>query len=221
MTQITSSTVVEPSWVFDQTVADRFQQEAQAHIPDYDRVIDLCLDCVGATFGDNRDITIVDVGSALGHTMHRFIEQGYTNTRGIDNSRAMIQSSKYPDLVTNSDSFVGHDQWNVVLANWTLHFVQAREQYLADIYQGLRAGGLLIITDKMDHTPELESLYHDFKRCNGVSEEIIQKKKKSLEGVLVTRPLSWYLDTLHDLGFVDLQVINSRYMFTTLYARKP
>lgn len=221
MTQTTSSTVVESSWVFDHAVADRFQQEAQAHIPDYDRVIDLCWDCVQARFGSRRDIAIVDVGSALGHTMHRFIGQGYTNVQGIDNSEAMIASSKYPNRVTNSDQFVGQNQWDVVLANWTLHFVQAREQYLADIYQGLHSGGMLIVTDKMDHTPELETLYHDFKRRNGVSDEVIQKKKLSLNGVLTTRPLQWYLDTLKQIGFDDLQVVNSRFMFTTVYAVKP
>jgi trans-aconitate methyltransferase len=221
MTQKTSSTMVEPSWVFDHDVAGRFQQEAQNHIPDYDRVIDLCWDCVQARFGDRRDLAIVDVGSALGHTMHRFIQKGYQDVHGIDNSVAMIQNSLYPDLVTNSDKFVGHDQWHVVLANWTLHFVQAREQYLADIYRGLRSGGMLIVSDKMDHSAELETLYHDFKRSNGVLEETIQKKKKSLVGVLETRPLSWYLDTLQQLGFQDIQVINSRFMFTTVYATKP
>ena len=30
-------------WKFDESVAERFQHEAQSHIPDYDRVIDLCL----------------------------------------------------------------------------------------------------------------------------------------------------------------------------------
>jgi len=215
-----TSTVIESSWTFDQDVANRFQHEAQAHIPDYDRVIDLSMACVRQAFGQDRGLHIVDVGSALGHTMHRFITAGYQNVHGIDNSTAMIGKSIYPDRVFNSSTFVGHDQWDVVLANWTLHFVKSREQYLADIYQGLKPGGVLIVTDKMDHTTEMENLYYDFKRRNGVSDEIIQKKKLSLEGVLVTKPLTWYLDTLEKLGFQHTQVINSRFMFTTVYARK-
>jgi trans-aconitate methyltransferase len=216
-----TGTVIESSWTFDQDVANRFQHEAQAHIPDYDRVIDLSMACVRQAFGQDRGLHIVDVGSALGHTMHRFITAGYQNVHGIDNSTAMIGSSLYPDRVFNSSTFVGQDKWNVVLANWTLHFVKSREQYLSDIYRGLKSGGLLIVTDKMDHTPELENLYYDFKRHNGVSDEIINKKKLSLDGVLVTYPLSWYLNTLQQLGFTDIQVINTRFMFSTVYARKP
>lgn len=209
------------SWTFDQNVANRFQHEAQAHIPDYDRVIDLSMACVRQVFGPDLGIHIVDVGSALGHTMHRFITAGYQNVHGIDNSPAMIGSSLYPDRVFNSSQFVGQDQWHVVLANWTLHFVQEREQYLSNIFAGMKSGGLLIVTDKMDHSTELENLYHDFKRSNGVSEQIIHTKKESLQGVLTTQPLSWYMDVLNKLGFQQVQVINTRYMFSTLYARKP
>jgi len=217
----TSSSVVESSWVFDHTVAQRFQHEAQTHIPDYRRVIDLCLDCTQQIFGDRKDISVIDVGSALGATMYEYISRGYLNTWGIDNSLDMIQASQYPERVIHSSGFVTSRSWDVVLANWTLHFVQQRQQYLQDIFDSLNPGGLLIISDKMDHSTDMENLYHDFKRANGVSEQTIRDKKAALDGVLTTRPLTWYLDTMSQLGFQDLQVINSRYMFTTLYARKP
>jgi 2-polyprenyl-3-methyl-5-hydroxy-6-metoxy-1,4-benzoquinol methylase len=110
--------------------------------------------------------------------------------------------------------------YDVVLANWTLHFVAEREQYIKDIYNSLNHNGMLILSDKMDHSLETENLYYDFKRANGVPEEVIQKKKSALTGVLVTKPLQWYLDILKETGFFDIQVVNSRYMFSTIYARK-
>lgn len=210
---------VADSWAFDETVAKRFQAEAETHIPDYQRVIDMCVDYTQQVFGSKRDIKIVDVGSALGHTMDVYITGGYTNVHGIDNSQSMITASKYPDLTVLSDTFTGSD-YDVVLANWTLHFIKERQQYIKDIFASMSTGGMLIISDKMDHTIETENLYYNFKRANGVSEEVIQKKKLALIGVLDTKPLTWYLETLKECGFSDIQVVNSRYMFSTIYARK-
>ena len=91
------------NWVFDEAVAKRFQQEAKAHIPSYDTVIDKCIDFANKNLKKNDKI--IDVGSALGYTIKRFIDEGYTNVYGVDNSRAMIDNSLYPKLVTESDSF--------------------------------------------------------------------------------------------------------------------
>jgi 2-polyprenyl-3-methyl-5-hydroxy-6-metoxy-1,4-benzoquinol methylase len=210
---------VSETWSFDDNVAKRFQTEAETHIPDYQRVIDLCMSYTRQVFGDNKNITVVDVGSALGHTMDKYIVQGYTNVQGIENSQSMINSSKHKDQVVLSNTFV-KEPCDVVLANWTLHFISDREQYLRDIFDSLNPNGMLIVSDKMDHTVETENLYYDFKRANGVSEDIIQKKKLALIGILVTKPLTWYVDTLKSVGFSDIQVVNSRYMFSTIYARK-
>jgi 2-polyprenyl-3-methyl-5-hydroxy-6-metoxy-1,4-benzoquinol methylase len=210
---------VADTWVFDETVAKRFQQEAETHIPDYARVIKMCMEYTNQVYNTNKSINIIDVGSALGNTMDSFISQGYTNVTGVDNSQSMIASSKYPDQVTLSNTFP-QGQYDVVLANWTLHFVTERKQYIQDIYDSMTHNGMLILSDKMDHSLETENLYYDFKRANGVPEDVIQKKKTALVGVLVTKPLQWYLDTLKEIGFTDIQVINSRFMFSTIYARK-
>ncbi len=213
--------IVNDTWSFDETVAQRFQQEAETHIPDYARVINLCLDYTKQIYGQNTGIKVIDVGSALGNTMDQYIKLGYSNVTGVDNSEAMIKTSKYPGKVTLSNQFpVDKGPYDVVLANWTLHFVPEREQYIKDIYNSLNHNGLLILSDKMDHSLETENLYYDFKRANGVPEEVIQKKKSALTGVLVTKPLQWYLDILKEIGFFDIQVVNSRYMFSTIYARK-
>jgi SAM-dependent methyltransferase len=211
---------INDTWEFDQSVADRFQQEAEQHIPDYQRVIEMCFSLTKIAFSDNKDINIIDVGSALGHTMNKFIKSDYKNVWGVDSSQAMVNTSKYPDRVILSKSFPTEKKWDVVLANWTLHFINEREEYLRDIYNSMNTNGVLILTDKMDHHSEIERMYYNFKRKNGVSDEVIYKKKDSLQGVLVTKPLEWYLDILKSLNFSRIQVINTRFMFTTIYARK-
>jgi len=208
-----------PSWVFDKSVAERFQEEARDHIPDYERVINLCLSYTKLAYKDRKDLSVIDVGSALGFTMKKFIDAGYVNVHGVDNSPAMKESSLYPDLVEISNTFP-KKLWNVVLANWTLHFIEERKKYLQDIYDSMEVNGLLILSDKMSHVHELEDMYYDFKRNNGVSEEIIQTKKQALVGILVTKPLQWYLDTLKEIGFENIEVVNSNMMFHTIYARK-
>lgn len=208
-----------PHWVFDKTVADRFQDEALKHIPDYERVVNLCLSYTKLAFKDRKDISVIDVGSALGFTMKKFIDAGYTNVHGVDNSTAMKDSSFYPDLIEISNTFP-KKLFNVVLANWTLHFIEERKKYLQDIFDSLDGNGLLILSDKMSHVQELEEMYYDFKRSNGVPEQVIQTKKQALIGVLVTKPLQWYLDTLKEIGFEDIEIVNSNMMFHTIYARK-
>jgi len=207
------------SWAFDKSVAQRFQTEAQTHIPDYDRVINLCISVAEEVYGSKKDISIIDVGSALGHTIDVFSSAGYTNLKGVESSSSMIELSKHKEKIVLSDTFV-HGNYDLVLANWTLHFIQNRKDYLNDIFNSLNHEGTLILSDKMDFTPEMENLYHTWKRSQGVSQEVIDKKKAAITGVLVTKSLGWYLTVLEDIGFSNIQIINNKFMFTTIYARK-
>lgn len=207
-----------PKWQFDESVANRFQREAENHIPDYSRVINLCIDYTKASF-NTKDIKIIDVGSALGFTVDKFINNGYNSTYGVDSSSAMVANSLHTEKITLSND-LPLGPWDVVLANWTMHFVDDRESYFNTIYEQLTENGLFIISDKMSFSKETKQLYHNFKLLQGVSIKEIEEKERSLVGVLISKPLSWYLDTLKQIGFRDIQVINSRFMFNTICARK-
>ena len=137
-------------WKFDNSVADRFDQEANTNIPDYQRVIQLCLD-----IAKEKDLkSIIDVGAALGYTIDKFIKEGYTDVEGVDNSEAMINSdlNLAKGRIIFSSTFPKHRKYDMVLANWTLHFVDERIKYIQDIYNGLNDGGVLILTDKTIQT---------------------------------------------------------------------
>lgn len=209
-----------PNWEFDDTVAERFQTEAENHIPDYHRVIELSHDIISDVY-TRKDVKILDVGSALGYTVDYFIRKGYTETYGVEKSAAMVNRSLHRRHIFRSDMLPLNTSWDAILANWTLHFIEARHEYLGSIYDSLNPGGVLIVTDKMEHTDNLELMYYDFKKRNGVSAEEIEQKRASLQDILVTKPLQWYIDTLNSIGFENVEVVNSRYMFYTIYARKP
>jgi tRNA (cmo5U34)-methyltransferase len=211
--------IVKPEmWKFDDAIAKRFQEEATNNIPDYERVIDICLSI--AKIKVDSESTIVDVGSALGHTMNKFVTNGFNNVIGIESSQAMIDNSQYKDKVIISDVYPSELKSDFVMANWTLHFVVERKKYIQDVYDSLSDGGVFIISDKTSQTEEIKELYYDFKRQNGVSDEYIYEKEKKLQGYMHPYPADWYIETLKDIGFKNIQIINAKLGFVTFYCEK-
>ena len=207
-----------PIWQFDDSVAKRFQQEATTNIPDYERVLDMCLDIAKRRI--HSTATVIDVGSALGHTMSKFIHAGFVETFGVDSSQAMIDNSLFPDNVTLSDKWPKSWRADFVMANWTLHFVNERREYIQDIYDSLEPDGIFILSDKTPQTNNVKEMYYDFKRSNGVIDEYIYEKEEKLKGYMNLLPIDWYLDTLQEIGFKNIQIINGRLGFITFYAEK-
>jgi tRNA (cmo5U34)-methyltransferase len=128
-----------------------------------------------------------------------------------------VKERKKPEHLVNPAAL---KNYNVVLANWTLHFILERREYLTDIFNGLYPGGILILSDKMSQPWPMKELYYNWKRSNGVSQETIFAKEQKLKGVLETKPLSWYLEILEKIGFREVECINSRFGFNTLICKK-
>lgn len=208
---------VQP-WTFDDNVASRFQHEAASHIPDYDRVIDMSLDIVRVHFKDTNS-KIIDVGSALGYTVDKFLTAGYTNTFGLEISSSMINRSLHKDKIILSDTFPNLT-FDAVLANWTLHFILERKEYIKTIFNQLNKNGILILSDKMTQSYSTKELYYAWKESNGISKEEILTKERKLLGVLETKSLDWYIEILRDIGFKEIECINSRFSFNTLLCKK-
>lgn len=160
------------------------------------------------------------MGSAIGTTLHALYQAGFSNLYGVDSSAEMLTRSFDKATLIESEAFpVEHGPFDVVIANWVLHFIEDRESYLESIKQALSPNGVLILTEKISGSPMANELYYDFKRRNGVTEAEIEEKKQRLEGVLTTRSLGWYLDTLERIGFKQLDIINANTVFVTLLAQ--
>ena len=216
--RVVVSKEAEVKWSFDPSVAQRFQQEARDHIPDYERVIDLCRSIADRRI--DKGNPVVDVGSALGHTLDVFSANGYTNLYGVESSPAMIEASTFKNRIFCTDQFPDA-VFRFVMINWTLHFIIEKARYLQSVYDHMIPGGTLIITDKTTQTAEVKELYYDFKRANGVSEEYIQSKEQKLKGYMHTVNQDWYADNLAKIGFTNVQVINARLGFVTFLCHKP
>ncbi len=209
-------------WTFDAKVAAEFDSIAQKQIPNYDIVIGRCVEIARAAFKDNLQAKLIDVGSAKGRTLSRFYEAGFQNVHGVESSKDMIAASAFPDRIICSDRFpLQLAPFDMVIANWTLHFIPTREQYIQDIFKGLQSGGLFIMSDRMQGSELSYQRYLDFKRSRGVSEADIKAKEAALQGVLEPRPLTWYQATLKQAGFTDIEVIDASWCFNTILCRKP
>jgi len=209
---------VEPSvWKFDDAVANRFQEEAINNIPDYEYVIDTCLSIANKKL--SKDSVVVDVGSALGFTIKKFVNAGFDNTIGVESSEAMYNKSMFRGKVIVSETFPSI-RADFVMANWTMHFIYNRKEYIQSIFDHLNSDGIFILTDKTQQTDLIKELYYDFKRSNGVSEDYIREKEIKLRGYMNLYPVDWYIETLQEIGFRKVQVINNRYNFVTIYSER-
>ena len=211
-----SVNITKKVWTFDDSVAERFQHEAETNIPSYHIVIDKCLSFANKHL--NKSSKIIDVGSALGYTISKFINAGFNNVMGVDNSIAMIEKSVHKALVVFSDSLPNYT-YDLIMMNWTLHFVTDKKTYLSTIYKSLNENGYLILSDKCVQTDIVKDMYYDFKRNHGVSEEYIKQKEQNLLDVMHLNSVDWYLKTLRDLGFA-VDIIHGDLGFMTFLCHK-
>ena len=207
-------------WVFDHDVADNFNDIAKKNIPDYEQVISKCMQILSKIGA--RNTRIIDVGCATGNTLRCLYEAGFTNLVGVDNSQAMLDAINLPtvQLVLSEQFPVHKGPYDVVLANWTLHFIKNRQAYLTTIAAGLSDHGVLLLTEKTQSSKITQALYRDFKRSNGLTEEEIRIKEEQLSGVLVPYCVDWYTDLLSQLNFKEVEIINSKYGFVSFFAQK-
>lgn len=206
------------SWQFDTGVAENFVEHARSHIPNYDAVIDKCIEASNQYL--SKDSAIIDVGCATGETLRRLHQAGYKNLTGVESSSAMIQHCD-PTMarLIHSDTFP-HETFDAILCNWTLHFVKNKIQYLASMYQGLNPGGFLILSEKTSLDPDLIKLYHHWKHRQGVSWDDIRHKENAVKDIMYIDQPDWYRQTLNSLGFKNIQVIDASWCFTTWIAFK-
>jgi len=215
-----SSTAKAGQWAFDAQVAAVFDGIARREIPDYLRVIGLCVRIIAKS--PQKQPKIIDVGSATGETLKQLHSAGYRDLYGVDSSNDMLKRSFAKATLIHSDSFPeAHGPFDYVLNNWTLHFIRNPLGYLESIMRALAPGGTLILSDKVSSSERVHELYYDQKRSNGVTEAEIEKKRQQIDGILVTYPSSWYLNALSSVGFEHIEIINANTAFVTFMAVKP
>src|SRR5690606_19092367 len=115
----------------------------------------------------------------------------------------------------------------IVVINFTLQFLpQAdRSALIQRIYQGLKPGGLLILSEKFisnDPTANelLIDLHYDFKRANGYSELEISQKRSALENVMKPDTLVEHKQRIQEAGFTSQTLWFQCFNFCSMLAIK-
>lgn len=220
-TQKASSLGHEPSpdWRFDESVVAVFEDMLARSIPDYEGMRKLTTDLAAQFFIDYSNV--LDLGCSKGamyETMgqHKFWPEHQTYV-GLDSSLPMIEHCRATygagtgfwllDL-TVDELPVHPESCSVVLSVLTMQFVPInyRQELLRRIYDAIRPGGAFIMVEKVlgesaGMTKLWTSLYWDMKEEHGYTMEEIDRKRISLDGVLVPVTASWNQDLLEKAGF--------------------
>lgn len=192
-----------------------------------------------------RDITkkfyqpgthIIDLGCSTATTMINIGRaiKNVSSIVGYDNSQSMLKIAQEnlieADLHAVSELRYGDfnegleqlelTNASVVVLCWTLQFVDPlqRDALIRKIYNGLKEGGVLIVTEKIltndsNMNRFFIDFYYEFKRRNGYSEEEIHKKREALEDVLIPYRLDENLELFRRNGFQIVETFFQWYNF--------
>lgn len=206
-------------WQFGEDVTDAFDDMLVRSIPQYRVMRDACFALASQYAKKNTDI--VDLGCSRGEAMAALIDRfgAYNRFIGVEVSQPMLHAARERfakliqagivdirelDLRTNFPSVSA----SVILSVLTLQFtpIEYRLQIVQNIYDHLVPGGALILVEKVigagaQLDRNMVANYYALKAENGYSEEQIERKRLSLEGVLVPVTARWNEELLQMAGF--------------------
>jgi tRNA (cmo5U34)-methyltransferase len=209
-------------FTFDQKVAAVFDDMVSRSVPFYGELQRMLAD-LSVQFLPEQDGSVCDLGCSTGTTLDLILSHpacpASTHGHGIDNSQAMLDQAREKlgahvgaDRITLTQADLDSDlklpPVNVVLMNWTLQFVRPihREGLLRRIYTSIMPGGALLMAEKVLVEDSLLNrlyieLYYRYKARQGYTAEEIQRKRESLENVLVPYRVEENVALLKRCGF--------------------
>ncbi|MBE0618924.1 MAG: carboxy-S-adenosyl-L-methionine synthase CmoA [Proteobacteria bacterium] len=175
--------------------------------------------------------TFLEIDSRLDSAMHvRFV--------GLDSSQEMLDKARaklvasgfrhnYELRLADLDESPEVRDANVVILTLTLQFVRPiyRERLLQEIFDGLNAGGVLILVEKVlgEHSIYNRLFidhYYEFKQRQGYSRLEISQKREALENVLIPYRHSENVALLRHVGFQQIDTFFRWYNFCAMAAMK-
>ncbi len=206
-------------FAFDAQVVEVFPDMISRSVPGYNTIIDTIGRLSQHFVQENSNR--YDLGCSLGAAtlaMRKGIKAKNCQIIGVDNSADMVKRCKM-----HVDAFKGNtpvkiiegniqditiENASMVVLNFTLQFIERdhRQALLTKIAQGLRPGGVLVLSEKVtlgDKVTDelLIDLHHKFKRDNGYSELEVAQKRSALEKVMLTDSVEQHSQRLTNSGF--------------------
>ena len=224
-------------FVFDENVASVFPDMIRRSVPGYDTLIPL-LGLMASEYARN-DSNIYDLGCSLGAAtiaMRRRISASNCRMIAVDNAEAMVsqcreninrESGVPVDVVCADIRDVTIENASIVCLNFTLQFIapDEREKLLDKICNGIKPGGVLVLSEKIKFTqPELQSFHEAmhiaFKKANGYSDLEISQKRTALEKILVPDSIETHAQRLSSAGFSKVHLWFQCFNFVSFIAIK-
>lgn len=201
-------------WEFDAAVSGCFSDMLMRSIPYYP-LMRAAIFGVGKSFAQ-AGTSILDLGCSNGDSLQEFVSIEGCSFVGVDVSGPMIEEARRRfansprvqifecDLRTGFPNGIN----SVILSILTLQFtpIEYRQQIARRAFKSLVPGGAFILVEKiLGATAELDDLfverYLKYKASNGYSQDEIDRKRLSLEGVLVPVTARWNEELLQGAGF--------------------
>jgi tRNA (cmo5U34)-methyltransferase len=210
-------------FVFDERVVRVFPDMISRSVPGYDLVVPLT-GMLARRYAQDGSC-VYDLGCSLGATtlaMRAAIRARGIQMVAVDTSAAMLASfrarlaaedSEIPVRVLESDILdVDFEDASVVAMNFTLQFIppEKRGALMTRICQGLRPGGVLLLSEKIRFETPAEqrdqtAWHEDYKRAMGYSELEIAGKRTALENVLHPDSENEHRQRLAAVGFRSVE----------------
>jgi tRNA (cmo5U34)-methyltransferase len=230
-------------FVFDQQVANCFDDMAKRSIPFYQEIHRIIGE-IALKLPLSPDAPIYDLGCSTGSTIEVLASQllaaniDQTSFIGVDNSPEMIKkcqeklSKTIPDqqlelACSDLTKYPFDRPSHLIIMNYTLQFIPKSERValLSKIYQALLPGGVLILSEKIlginEQTEKIfTTLYYDFKRRNGYTEREIERKKEALEQSLHPMSAKEQHQLLCESGFTQYDTMFQWYNFASFIGIK-
>ncbi|HPA19654.1 MAG TPA: methyltransferase domain-containing protein [Verrucomicrobiae bacterium] len=206
-------------WAFDEAVTGCFDDMLARSIPQYAVMRDAVARI--AARHARPDTAIVDLGCSRGEALAPLVERlgGRNRFIGVEVSEPMLAAARerFADHIRfGMVEILDMDLRNafpecrasVVLSVLTLQFtpIEYRLEIVGRVFDALEPGGAFVLVEKvLGSGPGLNRLFVEeylaLKERNGYSREEIDRKRFSLEGVLVPVTAAWNEDMLRGCGF--------------------
>jgi len=229
-------TAVPGEWEFNKEVTQSFDDHVRKSVPLYDEIQRMVIEMSEWFVRDGS--VIYDLGSSTGETISLLLKKhsGKKNVKfiGIENSISMIEAAK-KKCNTKNVQFLHQDitqtaefpNADFITALYTFQFLplKNRIKVLQRIYNDLSEGGVFVMVEKIRaENSFLEDmwmeLYWDFKRNQGLTDNMILQKARSLRGVLFPLTLTENMNILKQVGFSNIDTFVKWYNFAGIIALK-
>ncbi len=215
-------------WTFDEAVTKVFDDMVVRSVPGYRHMIEMI--ALLSNHYALAQTNVYDLGCSTGVSSRALAtSKADIHIHAVDNSPSMIEMAQQNlNDITNITYHTANIEditivnASIVVLNLTLQFInpEQRTQVLQSITNGMVSGGIIILSEKIQHhDPTLEELHIAFKRSNGYSELEIANKRQMLENSLITESLETHLERLAHVGLEAREL--SRYLnFSLLVGTK-